>query len=121
MKVASVAHTALDVKCGFKSPSVAAAGDRASERRPHAATATSAIRPPTSSYITSDDKQLINPPVLREVFYAEKDGEDRHSRSPCVSNRELPCCRHIDSNVPSKLSMFQDCPQTGGKAVLLTP
>ena len=116
MKVASVAQTDLDMKFGFKSPSVETAGDIASERCPHAATATPAISPPTSSYITSDDNQLINPPVLRKVLYAEKDSEDRHSCSPFVSNRELPCCRHIDSNFPSELSMFQDCPQTGGKS-----
>ena len=52
MKVSSVAQTDPDVKCGFKSPSVAIAGDIASERRPHAATATPAISPVTSLYIT---------------------------------------------------------------------
>ena len=29
---------------------------------------------------------------------------------------ELPYGRHIDSNFPSELSMFQDCPQTDGKS-----
>ena len=99
-KVASVAQTDLHMKFGFKSPSVATAGGGANERRPHAATATPAIIPVASPYITSDNKQLINPPVLSKVSYAEKDrqSEDR----PCVSNRELPCCRYIDSNFPSE-------------------
>ena len=68
---------------GYKSPSVATAGGIASERRPHTATATPAISPVTSSHITSDNtsKQLINPPVVSKVLYAEKDSEDRHSRS----------------------------------------
>ena len=103
---------------GYKSPSVATAEGIASERRPHTATATPAISPVTSSHITSDNtsKQLINPPVFSKVLYAEKDSEYRHSRSPCVSNRELPYGRHIHSNFPSELSMFQDCPQTGGKS-----
>ena len=63
-KIAIVAQTDFDVKCGFKSPSVATAGDIAIERRPHAAIATPPISLVTSSYITSDNKQLMKAPVL---------------------------------------------------------